>query len=96
VYGENISQAGQFAQSGNAQAGIIAMSLALSPAMAAGKRWEIPEQMHPPIEQGLILLKNAHNKNKALEFLNFVKSDTGHATLEKYGFAFAATGSGAS
>jgi molybdate transport system substrate-binding protein len=96
VYGENISQAAQFAQSGNAQAGIIAMSLALSPAMADGKRWEIPEQMHPPIEQGAILLKNAHNKSKAREFLNFVKSDTGHAALEKYGFALPGKASGTS
>jgi molybdate transport system substrate-binding protein len=96
VYGENISQAAQFAQSGNAQAGIIALSLAVSPAMADGKRWEIPEQLHPPIEQGVILLKNALNKSQAREFLNFVKSDTFRATLEKYGFAFPAKASGTS
>ena len=51
VYGENISQAAQFVQSGNAQAGIVALSLAISPAMKDGKRWEIPATMHPPIEQ---------------------------------------------
>ncbi len=48
VYGENISQAAQFVQSGNAQAGIVAMSLAVSPGMKDGKRWEIPADMHPP------------------------------------------------
>ena len=42
VYGENISQAAQFVQSGNAQAGIIALSLAVSPAMNSGQRWGIP------------------------------------------------------
>jgi len=87
VYGENISQAAQFAQSGNAQAGIIAHSLALSPGMKDGEVWEIPADMHPPIEQGAVLLKSAKNKAAALEFLNFMKSAMGRAILEKYGFA---------
>jgi molybdate transport system substrate-binding protein len=88
VYGENISQAAQFVQSGNAQAGIVAMSLAVSPAMQEGKRWEIPPEMHPAIEQGAIVLKDAKNKEAARAFLEFVKSATGRAILAKYGFAF--------
>src|SRR6202795_1371519 len=51
VYGENISQAAEFVQSGNAQAGIIALSLAVSPAMKNGKRWEIPADSYPAIKQ---------------------------------------------
>jgi molybdate transport system substrate-binding protein len=88
VYGENISQAAQFAQSGNAQAGIVAMSLAVSPGMKEGKRWEIPADMHPPIEQAAIILKNAANKNGARALLEFVKSEAGRLTLSKYGFTF--------
>ena len=88
VYGENISQAVQFVQSGNAQAGIVAMSLAVSPAMHDGKRWEIPAAMHPAIEQGAIVLKDAKNKGAARAFLEFVKSAAGSAILTKYGFAF--------
>lgn len=87
VYGENISQAAQFVQSGNAQAGIIAHSLALSPGMKNGKAWEIPVDMHAPIEQGAVVLKGAKNKTKALDFLNFVKSAAGQVILEKSGFA---------
>jgi molybdate transport system substrate-binding protein len=87
VYGENISQAAQFVQFGNAQAGIVSLSLALSPAMRGGKRWEIPAAMHPAIEQGAILLKNATNKAQARAFLEFVKSPEARATLEKFGFA---------
>lgn len=87
VYGENISQAAQFVQSGNAQAGIIAHSLALSPGMKDGKMWEIPQEMHPRIEQGAVVLKGARNKAVALEFLNFVKSAACRTILEKYGFA---------
>jgi molybdate transport system substrate-binding protein len=87
VYGENISQAAQFVQSGNAQAGIVAMSLAVSPAMRDGKRWEIPAAMHPAIEQAAIVLKDAQNKQAAAAFLEFVKSAAGRATLAEYGFA---------
>ncbi|HXN95781.1 MAG TPA: molybdate ABC transporter substrate-binding protein [Candidatus Acidoferrales bacterium] len=88
VYGENISQAAQFVRSGNAQAGIVAMSLAVSPAMHDGKRWEIPAEMHPAIEQGAVVLKNAKNKEAAQAFLEFVKSAAGRTILSKYGFAF--------
>jgi molybdate transport system substrate-binding protein len=88
VYGENISQAAQFVQSGNAQAGIVALSLAVSPAMKDGRRWEIPAEMYPPIEQGAIVLKNAKNKPGARAFLDFVQSRAGRATLAKYGFSF--------
>jgi molybdate transport system substrate-binding protein len=86
VYGENISQAAQFVQFGNAQAGIVSLSLALSPAMKSGKRWEIPADMHPAIRQGAILLKSATNNAEARAFLEFVKSAEARATLEKFGF----------
>jgi len=87
VYGENISQAAQFVQSGNAQAGIIALSLAFSPGMKDGKVWKIPPEMHPRIEQGAALLKNARNRSAALAFLNFVKSASGIKILEQHGFS---------
>lgn len=86
VYGENISQAAQFVQSGNAQAGIIAMSLAISPSMKDGKSWPVPAEMHPAIEQAAIVLKSAKNRDAARAFLEFVKSKEGRATLEKFGF----------
>ena len=89
VYGENISQAAQFVQSGNAQIGIIACSLAMSPGMKAGQTWEIPADMHPPIQQAAVVLKSAKNKTGALAFLDFVKSGAGRAILERHGFTVA-------
>jgi molybdate transport system substrate-binding protein len=86
VLGENVSQAAQFVQSGNAQVGIVALSLALSPAMKNGKRWEIPMDTYPSIEQGAIVLNNARNKDGARAFLEFVKSESGQQTLGEYGF----------
>ena len=88
VYGDNISQAAQFVQSGNAQVGIVALSLAVSSAMQGGRRWEIPADMHPPIEQAAIVLKNGRNKDAARSFLDFVKTEFARATLAKYGFSF--------
>jgi molybdate transport system substrate-binding protein len=92
VYGENISQAAQFVQSGNAQAGIVALSLAISPALRDGKRWEIPADLHPAIEQGAMVLKNGKNKDAAETFLRFVKSQAGRAVLAKYGFTVPGAG----
>ena len=86
VYGDNISQAAQFVQSGNAQAGIIALSLAISPPMKDGKSWQVPAEMHPAIEQAAIVLKSAKHKDAARAFLESVKSKEGRATLEKFRF----------
>jgi molybdate transport system substrate-binding protein len=86
VYGENISQAAQFVQSGNAQAGIVALSLAVSPGMREGRKWDIPAEMHPAIEQGAIVLKSATNKAALRAFLEFAKSASGRDILRKYGF----------
>jgi molybdate transport system substrate-binding protein len=92
VYGENISQAAQFVQSGNAQAGIVALSLAVSPAMKDGKRWDIPPDTYPRIEQGAIVLKSARDKETARAFMDFVKSDAGRQILERSGFALPGIG----
>lgn len=88
VFGENISQAAQFVQSGNAQVGIIARSLAASPSMSDGKSWPIPPEMYPTIEQAAVIIKAARNKKAGQEFLNFVRSEPGRRVLEQYGFTF--------
>jgi molybdate transport system substrate-binding protein len=87
VYGENIAQAAQFVASGNAQAGILALSLAISPPMRRGKRWEIPAIMHPPIEQAAVILKSAKDRDGARAFLTFLKSAEARKILESYGFS---------
>jgi molybdate transport system substrate-binding protein len=86
VLGENISQAAQFVQSGSAQAGLIALSLALSPAMAGGKRWDLPADQQPELEQAAVLLTASPNKKAAADFLAFLKTPQARATFERYGF----------
>lgn len=86
VFGENISQAAQFVQSGNAQAGILAYALTLSPSLRAGKMWEIPAELYLPIEQAAVALKASKNPAASREFLKFVTQGAGRSTLERYGF----------
>jgi molybdate transport system substrate-binding protein len=87
IFGENISQAAQFIESGACDAGIIALSLALAPAMkAAGQYWEIPAVAHPPLEQGAVILKQSKNPEAARQFLEFIKSPHGQEIIKRYGF----------
>lgn len=87
VLGENISQAAQFVESGAADIGIIALSLALAPPMkAAGKYWEIPADTHPALEQGAVILASAKNQQAAKAFLDFLKGPEGQDIMKRYGF----------
>lgn len=90
VFGENISQTAQFVQSGNAQVGMLALSLAISPAMNDGHRWEVPADAYPPIEQGAAVVRSSKNLAAARAFLNFVRGEQGREILRKNGFSFAA------
>jgi molybdate transport system substrate-binding protein len=92
VFGENISQTAQFVQSGNAQLGLIALSLAVSPAMKGGHHWEVPVDAYPPIEQSAVVLRSSRNPAAARAFLEFVRGEAGREILRKYGFSFAAAG----
>lgn len=87
VLGENVSQAAQFVESGAADIGIIALSLALAPAMSTkGTYWEIPPEAHPPLEQGAVIVKASKRGDSAKQFLEFVKSRQGVAIMKRYGF----------
>lgn len=87
VYGENIAQTAQFVQSGAADIGIIALSLAIAPQMrAAGRYWEIPLDAYPKMEQGGIILKWAKEAEAARAFRNFVLGEHGRTVLKRYGF----------
>jgi molybdate transport system substrate-binding protein len=88
VLGENISQTAQFVQSGNAEVGIIALSLALAPAAKElGSYAEIPASFYPPIQQAAVILKSSPNKALAREFLAFLKRGDVVQTMRSFGFA---------
>jgi len=91
VLGENVSQAAQFVQSGNAQAGMIPLSLAMSSAMkSSGKYWELPADSYPEIQQAVGILTSSKHRQAAQAFVDFVTSPEGAAVLQQYGFALPA------
>ena len=87
VYGENVAQAAQFVQTGNAQAGIVALSLALSPELAKqGSYALIPDKLHQPLEQGFIVTRRAVDNPLAQAFARFMVSGEARAIMSRYGF----------
>jgi len=87
IYGENISQAAQFCLTGNADAGLIALSLVLSPSMHnQGKYYLIDSKSHQPLKQAFIILNHAKGNNTAVSFAGFIESVPARTIFEKYGF----------
>lgn len=87
VLGENISQAAQFVQSGNADAGIVALSISLAPGLRdLITAVPLPAGSYPPIEQAAIVVRASRNKQVAIRFLDFLKSPAATALLQQFGF----------
>ena len=87
VLGENISQAAQFVESGNADIGVLALSLAVAPAMKEKGRYvEVPAEDYPAIIQAAVILKSSHDKETAQAFLKFIKAPASLALMSQYGF----------
>ncbi len=87
VYGENIAQTAQYVESGNAQVGIIALSLAINPQLSnKGGYWLIPDTLHAPLKQGFIITKRAANSPLAKRFADYMSSTPARAVMTKYGF----------
>jgi molybdate transport system substrate-binding protein len=87
VLGEDVAQAAEFVISGNAQVGIIPLSLALAPPMRDhGTYREIAPDLYPPIRQAGVMLKNAKNPSGAARFLDYIKSAEATPVLARYGF----------
>lgn len=87
VTGENISQAASYVLSGGADAGIIAMSLAVLPSSQSKTRFaEIPENDYPPITQACVVVKSSRQQQLAREFELFMKTQAVSNILQRYGF----------
>ena len=91
VYGENIAHTAQFVQTGNAQIGIIALSLALNPELSKqGGHYLIPDTLHEPLEQGYIITKRAADNALAERFSAYVNSKPAREVMTRYGFTLPA------
>jgi len=83
VYGDNIRQTLQYAETGNVDVAIVALSLSVQ----SRGRWSlIPEELHQPIDQGLGILKTSQHEQAARAFVEFIRGPQGQAIMKKYGF----------
>ncbi len=88
VIGENVSQAAQFVESGNAQAGLIALSHALAPALKdKGRYWTVPLDAYPTLNQAAVVLSRSKQPDAARKFLDFLRSPEAASLLSSYGFS---------
>jgi len=86
VLGENVSQAAQFVDSGNAQAGLIALAHAMAAGMS-GRYWIVPMAAYPPLNQGAVIVSRSSQKQLAARFLQFLRAPASLEILRRFGFS---------
>ena len=87
VMGESISQAFQFAATGNAELGFVALAQVAQPGQpAAGSWWVVPESLHSPIRQDAALLQPGRDKPAARALLDYLKSEPARAVIRSWGY----------
>ncbi|MDP2227181.1 MAG: molybdate ABC transporter substrate-binding protein [Moraxellaceae bacterium] len=91
VLGENISQTFQFAQTGNADVGIVALSLVLSPQLQSKGHYQlIPAELHKPLLQAAVITRRGAANPWAARYRDFLRSTEARAVFERYGFVLPA------
>lgn len=87
VYGENIAQTAQFVESGNADIGIIALSLAKNPQLSKeGGYYLIDDKLHEPLEQAFVITAHGKDNAAAKRFADYMHQPEARAVMVKYGF----------
>lgn len=87
VQGENIAQTFQFAQSGNADLGFVALSQVMKDGkVTEGSAWVVPAEMHQPIRQDVILLSTGRGNAAAEALLKYLKTDKARKVIRSFGY----------
>jgi molybdate transport system substrate-binding protein len=87
VQAENVRQALQFAQTGNADVALVSLSLVALE--GAGRKLAVDPALHAPIDQTLVVCRRGRNIAGGRSFAKLVDSPEGRAVLERYGFGSA-------
>lgn len=83
VFGENVLQTLQYAETGNVDAAIVALSISVG----SNGRWTlVPQEAHQPLNQTLAVIRGARREAEARRFAAFINSPPGRAMMLKYGF----------
>ena len=89
VTGENIGQTYQFAASGNAQLGFVALSQVMEDGrLREGSAWVVPGNLHEPIRQDAIVLKPGQGSEAAAALMQYLRGDKARAVIKSYGYSF--------
>lgn len=87
VQGENIAQTYQFVSTGNAELGFVALSQVFKDGkISAGSAWIVPAEMHDPIRQDAVILKNGENNAAATAFMDYLKGDKAQDIIRSFGY----------
>ncbi len=87
VMGESIAQTYQFAATGNAEIGFVALSQVWKDGkLTRGSAWTVPATMHQPIRQDAVLLKRGQNNAAARALLDWLKTSAAQAVIKRYGY----------
>jgi molybdate transport system substrate-binding protein len=91
VVGENISQAAQFVDTGNADAGFVALSIVVSPKLKDKGRWtEVPAVLYGSLEQCAVITAHGSANPAAARYIAFLQSPAARAILVKFGYGIPA------
>jgi molybdate transport system substrate-binding protein len=90
VTAENIGQALQFAQSGNAELGFVALGQVQPPdgSEPAGSLWLVPDNLYTPIKQDAVVIASTKVSKAATEFVDYLASDKARVVIKAYGYSW--------
>lgn len=87
VYGENITQAYQFAATGNAELGFVALSqIHKNGQYASGSYWLVPPALYPQIRQDAVMLVHGKDNPAAAALLTYLKSEAAKQVIRAHGY----------
>ena len=87
VQGENIAQTWQFASTGNAELGFVALSQVMKDGkIGSGSGWIVPAKLHTPIRQDAVILTAGKGNVAAEALMKYLKSDKAKAIIKAYGY----------
>ena len=87
VMGESLGQTMGFIESGNAELGFVALSQVLDPKIkGTGGRWDVPNDLHEPIQQDVVLLTKGKDNPAAKALMEFMGGPQAKAIIERYGY----------
>jgi molybdate transport system substrate-binding protein len=89
VQGNNITQAFQFVQTGNAELGFVALAQVIDD--KEGSRWDVTDDLYDPIKQDAVLLKKGADNEAAKAFLEFLQGPEAEAIITRFGYGLAAS-----